>query len=205
MNAKEANAWRNANKAAFYEHVEKWVAFSPKHGIIDVGLTLGALINQLELKGFSRDEFVVKYVHPSELPYKKKMILPVRIYGIRKKEWSPDYSVGLSLGDNKIFESMLVDSGADISCIAKQTGELLGLQLADGEILNEVGGGLLKYALRKITFIIDEHEIQAPVAWLQDNGFNELIVGREVIFDKFDIEFKQAEEKILFKKRSQTV
>jgi hypothetical protein len=45
-----------------------------------------ALINQLELKGFSRDEFVVKYVHPSELPYKMKMIMPVRIFGIRKKE-----------------------------------------------------------------------------------------------------------------------
>jgi hypothetical protein len=86
MNAKEANAWRNANKAAFYEHAEKWVVFSPKHGIIDVALTLKALINQLELKGFFRDEFVVKYVHPSELPYKMKMIMPVRIFGIRKKE-----------------------------------------------------------------------------------------------------------------------
>lgn len=71
MDAKEPNTWRNANKAAFYEHAEKWIAFSPKHGIIDVGLTLKALINQLELKGFSRDEFVVKYVHSSELPYKK--------------------------------------------------------------------------------------------------------------------------------------
>lgn len=100
---------------------------------------------------------------------------------------------------------MFVDSGADLSCITKQTGELLGLQLADGEILNEVdgvGGGLLKYALRKLTFIIDEHEIQTPVAWLQDSGFNELIVGREVVFDEFDIEFKQAEEKIIFKKRN---
>jgi hypothetical protein len=27
-------------------------------------------------------------------------------------------------------------------------------------------------------------------------------LGREVVFDLFDIEFKQAEEKILFKKRS---
>ena len=43
---------------------------------------------------------------------------------------------------------MFVDSGADLSCITKQTGELLGLQLADGEILNEVGGvggGLFKH------------------------------------------------------------
>lgn len=100
MNAKEANAWRNANKAAFYEHVEKWVAFSPKHGIIDVALTLKALINQLDSKGFTRDEFVVKYVHSSELPYKMKRIFPVRIFGILKKEWSPDYSIGLSLGGN---------------------------------------------------------------------------------------------------------
>ena len=51
-------------------------------------------------------------------------------------------------------------------------------------------------------YLIDEHEIQTPVAWLQDSGFNELIVGREVVFDEFDIEFKQAEEKIIFKKRN---
>jgi len=49
--------------------------------------------------------------------------------------------------------------------------------------------------------IIDEHEIQTPVAWLQDSEINEIIVGREVVFDEFDIEFKQAEEKIIFKKR----
>jgi hypothetical protein len=208
MNAKEANAWRNANKAAFYEHVEKWVAFSPKYGIIGTDISLKVLVEKLNKIGFSSHDFVLKFVHPSELPYKMKMIFPVRIYGIRKKEWSPDYSIGLKHGEILYFESMLIDSGADISCIAKHTGDLLGLQLADGEILNEVGGvggGLLKYALRKLTFIIDEHEVQTPVAWLQDGSFNELIVGREVIFDEFDIEFKQAEEKIIFKKRSSDI
>jgi hypothetical protein len=39
-----------------------------------------------------------------------------------------------------------------------------------------------------------------------DDEFDEMIIGREIVFDMFDIEFKQAVEEIIFKKRDdQTV
>lgn len=34
---------------------------------------------------------------------------------------------------------------------------------------------------------------------------SDIIIGREVIFDAFDIEFKQADETIIFKKREMTL
>ena len=46
---------------------------------------------------------------------------------------------------------------------------------------------------------IDGHSFKAPVAWIQDeNCKTEMILGREVVFDKFNIEFKQIKEKIFF-------
>ena len=46
--------------------------------------------------------------------------------------------------------------------------------------------------------IIDDHYFNAPVAWLQNNTTDVMLLGREVVFDKFDIHFKQADEQIIF-------
>lgn len=40
-----------------------------------------------------------------------------------------------------------------------------------------------------------------PVAWLLEDDVEEMIIGREIVFDMFDIEFKQADEEIIFRKR----
>lgn len=46
---------------------------------------------------------------------------------------------------------------------------------------------------------INEKQFIAPVAWLQtDTGAAQLLLGREVVFDKFNIEFRQSEETIIF-------
>ena len=46
---------------------------------------------------------------------------------------------------------------------------------------------------------IDGHSFIAPVAWLQTKtGGEQLLLGREVVFDKFNIEFRQADEQIIF-------
>jgi hypothetical protein len=50
---------------------------------------------------------------------------------------------------------------------------------------------------------INDHIFSAPIAWLQNENCEEILLGREVVFDLFDIEFKQAEEKIIFKHRNQ--
>ncbi len=114
----------------------------------------------------------------------------------------------IGIGKNKtdfIKRAMLVDSGADVSVISKDFGELLGLTMSDNEKIysaNGVGGGVLKYVERELFLKINGKSIiKAPVAWIQDDRYKEMIVGREVVFDAFDIEFKQAEETIIFKKR----
>ena len=38
-------------------------------------------------------------------------------------------------------------------------------------------------------------------AWLQDPDLDDMIIGRDTVFDLFDIEFRQADEEIEFKKR----
>jgi hypothetical protein len=47
---------------------------------------------------------------------------------------------------------------------------------------------------------IDDQVFIMPVAWLQEElrNIEDMILGREVVFDKFNIEFRQAEERIIF-------
>ncbi len=55
--------------------------------------------------------------------------------------------------------------------------------------------------IRKLTFTRDGHVFDAPVSWIQTDGVEAVLSGREVVFDLFDVVFKQAKETILFKKR----
>jgi hypothetical protein len=96
---------------------------------------------------------------------------------------------------------MLVDYGAEVSLISFQIGQDLGFALADAEstLLAETMGGTVEYVLRNLEMTIDEHTFIAPVAWLQKFIETEqLLLGREVVFDRFNIEFKQADEKNIF-------
>jgi len=96
---------------------------------------------------------------------------------------------------------MLVDSGADITLISFKIGQDLGFSLAESEAKRgaETVGGNVEYVLREIEMTIDKHSFIATVAWLQSPiDVEQLLLGREVVFDKFNIEFRQAEEKIIF-------
>jgi hypothetical protein len=61
----------------------------------------------------------------------------------------------------------------------------------------------LNQLLRQIEIELDGHTFTAPVAWPQTDFCQKILLGREVVFDLFDLEFKQAEERIIFKWRSQ--
>jgi hypothetical protein len=102
----------------------------------------------------------------------------------------------------KISAPMLVDSGADFSVISLKVGQELGLVLADAEqTLQAQGvGGTANFVLRSLTMTIDDQVFIMPVAWLQEElrNIEDMILGREVVFDKFNIEFRQAEERIIF-------
>jgi hypothetical protein len=131
-----------------------------------------------------------------------------KFYGIARHEWEPEYLVTLGNGSASHETLMLVDSGAELSLISWEIGNLLGFRLAEREILsNGTGvGGEIQYVTREVDLTIDGHSFKAPVAWLQAKFTDApLLLGREVVFDLFNIEFIQAEERIIFKWRGDAV
>lgn len=95
---------------------------------------------------------------------------------------------------------MVVDSGADFSIISLKAGQDLGYVLPEEEeiLIGQTIGGIVEYVLRRIEMTIEGHTFMAPVAWIQNNTADVMLLGREVVFDRFNIEFRQAEEKIIF-------
>ena len=98
---------------------------------------------------------------------------------------------------------MVVDSGAEFSLINKTLGEELGFAIAHGEKI-EIGqgvGGEIKYVNRMVDLSVAGHTFKAPVAWVIDDTDVPLLLGREVVFELFDIKFIQAQERIEFECR----
>lgn len=128
-------------------------------------------------------------------------ILPVYFRSITRHDWQPNYHVKLTHREHELSIPMLVDSGAELSLISYNIGQDLGFALADSEsrLLAETIGGRVEYVLRDVEMTINERSFIAPVAWLQNPTDGEqLLLGREVVFDRFNIEFRQAEERIIF-------
>ena len=207
MDAKAINKWRQVNKRLFYQFPSEWVAFSPEKGILAHNPSRKTVVETLINSGHSRLDFIMEYIHPYEV-VRPKRIFPIRIKSVTRHEWTPKYPIILKRNGIQLEERMLIDSGADISVITKQTGIDLGLtvhaedyqQSAEG-----VGGGTIAYLTKVIQIEIDDHTLNVPVAWLLQDDVEEMIIGREIVFDMFDIEFKQADEEILFKKRMDNV
>lgn len=82
----------------------------------------------------------------------------------------------------------------------------MGCSRTAGESISTAEGvrGSIEYLLRDIEMELDGHTFTAPVAGAPTDFCEEIILGREVVFDLFDIEFKQADEMIIFKWRSQS-
>ena len=207
MDAKAINKWRQVNKRLFYQFPSEWVAFSPEKGILAHNSSRKTVVETLLTSGYSRLDFIMEYIHPYEV-VRPKRIGPIRIKSVTRHEWTPKYPIILKRNGIQLEERMLIDSGADISVITKQTGIDLGLtvhaedyqQAAEG-----VGGGTIVYLTKVIEIKIDNHSLNIPVAWLLEDDVEEMIIGREIVFDMFDIEFKQADEEIIFRKRENTV
>ena len=207
MDAKTINKWRQTNKRLFYQFPSEWVAFSPEKGILAHNPSRKTVAETLLNAGYSRLDFIMEYIHPYEV-VRPKRILPIRIKSVTRHEWTPKYPILLKRQDIQLEERMLIDSGADISVITKQTGIDLGLtvQAEDYQQSAEgVGGGTIVYLTKVIQIEIDSHSLNIPVAWLLQDDVEEMIIGREIVFDMFDIEFKQADEDIIFRKREDYV
>lgn len=177
----------------------QWIAFT-KEGVIAHHRDYQTMRESID-----RDwsEYVIDRIFENEFVEPAKF-LPVRFRTVKHHEWQPKYEVELTFQTTQTV-NMLVDTGADFSLIPKSLGINLGYTQAPGERVNQADGvgGSISYLLRDVQMQIDSHLITAPVAWVQTEDCEELLLGREVVFDWFDVEFKQADEIILFKFRSQ--
>ncbi len=190
-----------------YENYSKLGSFSgqyiahDEHRVIASNLNFLLLLEQVKQL---KIPYNICYI-PKE--FDKYQVNMLKLLPLSKNEWKPMYSVTMRLGTHQpLHMEMLVDSGADISVIPFDTGLALGLQVVEGEILEQAAGigGVISFALRQITIEIDGFEIQCPVAWIQNQYTRDIILGREVVFDKFDIEFRQTEKAVEFKWRGES-
>lgn len=188
--------WINKNQEIVSKYAGKWIAINSKKGIIGYNDSLK------KLKAVC-DAMDIPYIFYSvPLHFGKMRILPIHFKSVTKHNWQPLYPVQLLNGKNEVKDLFLIDSGADCSLISKDAGELLGFRRYNEDpVLTAYGvGGTIEYILKMVECIIDVHKLIIPVAWVQTEGVKDLIIGRDVVFDYFDIEFKQSVDKIIFKK-----
>ncbi len=191
--------WLNRNREELKQYAHQYIAYNA-NGIIAHGQDLRQVLDVAHASG----EIFSIYLVPGFTG--SIVILPVRLRSVSRHEWLPNYQVNLKHKKFVINTTMLVDSGADFSLISQKAGQDLGYALADGEqvLLAQTVGGTVEYVLRNVEMTIDEHSFMAPVAWLQNNTTDVMLLGREVVFDKFNIEFRQAEEEIIFSWREES-
>ena len=207
MNTKVRNPsirnWMNNHKEMLRQYRGQWIA----HNEVEVVASAKKgedLMRILEEKKI--EKYTLAYIQPSWYDGTYR-ILPIRFRTLKKNDWSPDYEVSLQTEGVKKKVEMLVDSGADISLIPLWLGKELGFQLTKGEIIESATGvgGSVDYVIRRLDCEIDNNIIKnVPTAWALDKDCDDIILGREVIFDAFDIEFKQAEETIIFTFREES-
>ncbi len=99
---------------------------------------------------------------------------------------------------------MLVDSGADLSILPYSVGETLGLQLDIGT-RNEVQGigeGAVPYLLGAVEVQIGGLALRVRIGWalIEEVPF---LLGRLDVFGELAIEFREFENKIVIRHRSE--
>jgi hypothetical protein len=113
----------------------------------------------------------------------------------------PYAQIHLIHGNRHCNRIMLIDSGADISLISKETGFQLGLTASQTDRIKSLGGaggGQIPVIYRQIEMQIGGHSFQVEVGWLQ-NDMPLLILGRRDVFPNFSIEFREFENLVIFR------
>lgn len=187
--------WVNNNREFLRKYKGNWVAFNEELGFIASKKTLKETEEEA-LKVTSKMAFY--YVNPHI--YSGYRFLPIRFNTVKIHPWQPTKLVKLKALDKEIEIEMLIDSGADCSLISYETGLRLGLSLALLEDTSEARGigGNVNFVIRLLNITIDNYTLKVPVAWVQNEECTDEIIGRVIIFDNFNIEFRQSEEKIVF-------
>lgn len=115
-------------------------------------------------------------------------------------------SVPISLiGQNESLDTIaLIDSGADVSVIPREMGELLGLDLT-GEFQYAFGvGGKVRTVERRIRLRISkDHEsytFEMPIKIIIDSYDMPPLLGRKGFFEHFEVTFDEIQEKVWLKR-----
>ncbi|TAG92684.1 MAG: hypothetical protein EAZ09_04150 [Oscillatoriales cyanobacterium] len=195
-----ANDWYKSHRRELKKYRGEWIAYTNK-GVISHDRDYRKMKDAIPADTPNLS-YVIDRIHESEFIEPVKFY-PVRMRSLKSHDWQPRYEVALKVQNSENVQ-ILVDSGAELSLITKKLGEDLGLSRTAGESISKAEGvgGSIEYLLRDIEMELDGHIFIAPVAWAQTDVCQEILLGREVVFDLFDIEFKQAEEMIIFKRRS---
>jgi Family of unknown function (DUF5678)/Aspartyl protease len=192
--------WLNRNRQQLKKYAHQYVAYNA-NGIIANSENLREVLQLAEASG----ELFSIYLVPGFTG--SIVILPIYFRTVSTHEWSPTYQVNLKHKDLVLNATMVVDSGADFSIISLKAGQDLGYALADEEhiLVGQTIGGTVEYVLRQIEMTIDGQTLMVPAAWIQNNIADVMLLGREVVFDKFNIEFRQADEEIIFTRREDAI
>jgi len=104
----------------------------------------------------------------------------------------------LKSGNEWIAEYFYVDSGADYTLIPYRMDRFLGLERIASEV-KEIGGigGVIAARFAVVPMKIEECRFDCTIAWAQIERVP-FLLGRENIFEHFDITFQQRNEKTIF-------
>jgi hypothetical protein len=104
----------------------------------------------------------------------------------------------LKSGNEWIAEYFYVDSGADYTLIPYRMDRFLGLERIASEV-KEIGGigGVIAARFAVVPMKIEECRFDCTIAWAQIERVP-FLLGRENIFEHFDITFQQRNKKTIF-------
>jgi hypothetical protein len=104
----------------------------------------------------------------------------------------------LKSGNEWIAEYFYVDSGADYTLIPYRMGRFLGLERIASEV-KEIGGigGVIAARFAVVPMKMEECRFDCTIAWAQIERVP-FLLGRENIFEHFDITFQQRNKKTIF-------
>ncbi len=116
----------------------------------------------------------------------------------------PVIVVEISYKDRSISYEVLVDSGADFCIFDAQIGELLGIDIADGEpqTVSGITGAAETYYVHTVTIKVGGWPYTAKVGFLPNIarlGYG--VVGQKGFFDVFVVKFDLIKEEIELKER----
>lgn len=110
------------------------------------------------------------------------------------------------IGKESFDTVALIDSGADISAMPRETAEILGLDIK-GKLTGAYGIGGKVNSVQTTTILRirkghEDYRLPLPVKVILDNYDFPILLGRLGFFDNFIITFDQQEEKVLLKRKT---